>query len=556
MKKILSGFIYAICVFCLCNLCFAEAKIDLISGSVTVNNIIAVVGQQLNTNDVIKTSEQSSSIILLNSHKIIVSQETEISISELTQGNSLLKIVLGKIRAKVNKLKAEQKFEVRTPTAIVAVRGTDVVVSANGELVVIEGFVEFCSLTKPEIMIIVNEGQKSIITDIGEISPPEKLTKEEKEIISKEWINLERKDLREEKTKLEKKERMEEKAKLERKDLRENLENDTTELKDLKNELCGIVSDIKTDVNVTREIVNEMKEGDFAVGRSLKDVHGNLVRVEQLLLRPNNQTLLFLNLTKRNSYVYNGKFSYDGPNGRRLDILEMRITFNKNLPEQLTKWPGFISKQDEDTFYPQSIHYLLSNSKDRLEFIGISKDKGDLDEEDKILTERRIVMNGYINGWKIDPNYHSDNPPSGVLNDLPDDIEITVQDGFVNDKDISTDGSKNGDLWATNISSKIRIFKDGYNDRFVNIFVESYGINNDGKILNLKDFINTSENPFTILKQIAVENILSVREGNTVSSPNFFEHGRNIDIIVTPDIIVAIIQKLATKASNIADSIK
>jgi len=48
---------------------------------------------------------------------------------------------------------------------------------------------------------------------------------------------------------------------------------------------------------------------------------------------------------------------------------------------------------------------------------------------------------------------------------------------------------------------------------------------------------------------------LSVREGNTVSSDDFLTRG-NIDLVITPDMVVSIAQKLATEAGNIADSIK
>ncbi|MBI5573231.1 MAG: FecR domain-containing protein [Elusimicrobia bacterium] len=521
MKKILClVFLTHLLTYSLTHCLYAEVKISRFSGAVSVyqNQTWVDVKPEmvLSQQDKIKTGHASRAVLTVDETSIvIVNENSEVEMASIVADENVFSLLVGKVRAKV-KLIQGKKFTVKTPVSVCAVRGTEFIATSNGELYTLEGTVEFANVHGVDTTY-VEKGYFTAVGPDGKIPFPTVFTDEQMSQINLDWAGLEEPKI--EKTEIDEKGEQETKKEM----LREDIEA-------LRQELHQIVADMKTDIEVAREMNNEIKEADFATGRTLKDIHGNLVRVEQHLLRPDSKTLQFLNLTKRDSYVYGGKFKYDGPSGSRLDVLETKVTFNKSLPDQITEWPGFIAGQDENTFYPQSVCGKLTNQTDKIEFIGVSKDKGELDEEGKVLMERSIVTEEYINGWEID----------------------TVYDA--GDTDISKDGEATGDLWATNISPKIKIDKDGQT-KYVSIFSEIYGINNDGKLLNLNNFTSTSENPFTVLKEVAVENILSVREGNTIGSPDFFAKG-NIDLVVTPDIVVSIAQKLATEAGNIADSIK
>jgi hypothetical protein len=78
--------------------------------------------------------------------------------------------MLGALRAKVKK-----KFEVRTPSCCLAIRGTEFIVNsadgAGSELIVIEGIVETQSL-KDSSTILVNANQKAVINSDGVLSGP------------------------------------------------------------------------------------------------------------------------------------------------------------------------------------------------------------------------------------------------------------------------------------------------------------------------------------------------------------------------------------------------
>lgn len=515
MKKIFSVLIFVSLVTGL----FAEIKISKVFGPVSVFKsnawLDAMPGMELTKNDQIKTgSGGKAEIIMDGTSRIGLTEKSNVEIGA-TGLESMVNLLIGKIRAKI-KLAKGGKFSVRTPTSVAAIRGTEFVISDTGELFVLRGIVTLLNMIGNSSQE-VGEGQGSSVGSDGNIMTPSSMTDEQKNQINQEWGEFAAGEDSEQDAAVE--QGQQEEAK------KEDIKN---EIQALRQEIHEIVSEMKTDIEIQREIANEIKEADFATGRSLRDVHGNLVRVEQQMLRPDGQTMQFLNITKRDSYVYGGRFKYDGTSGSRLDILETKITFNKELPDQITDWPSFIADQDEDTFYPQAIYAKLTNQTDMIEFIGVSKAAGELDEEGNVLKDRSIVTNQYINGWKVDPNY-----------DAGDDV-------------VDNSGEATDDLWSTTISPSMKIDKDGQT-KYINLFTEGYGINNDGKILSLKDFTETPENPFTVLKEIACEGIISAREGNTVTSPSFFTKG-NIDLIITPDIMVAIAQKLATEAGDIADA--
>jgi len=92
------------------------------------------VGTVLHEGDTIKTAKGSWALLNLDGGKtatIEVKESTQLLLSELKKDgsndvkNTLLDLEVGKILIKVQKLRKEgSKFEVKTPTSIVGVRGT------------------------------------------------------------------------------------------------------------------------------------------------------------------------------------------------------------------------------------------------------------------------------------------------------------------------------------------------------------------------------------------------------------------------------------------------
>lgn len=273
-----------------------------------------------------------------------------------------------------------------------------------------------------------------------------------------------------------------------------------------------------------QDVVVQIREDDFAVGRSLRDVHGNLARVDQRLIRPDPFTIQFVNLVKRDSYAYKGKFSYAGPSGPRYDYLEGLVKFNLGLPDSVVGWPAFFSNNDNvEAVYSR---VLIANGK--------PGDPG----RDVLYRE----------------SYFQDNEPDGfTLNGVR-----YIPGGDT----VDADGSDSGDLWATTIQGAWDAAWDTNADgrmddeekmmagpATITLRLEAYAIDQDGKVLNLDRLTTGALNdPFGVVKSIAAEGIISAvgHMGEQV-----FNRG-NIDLIVIPDLVVAIAQKYgASMAASI-----
>ena len=516
MRRLLILFISSVVVSSL----YADVKISFLSGPASVYKnqqwSDAAVGMSLATQDKIKTSPESKAVLVVdNTTRVWVSKNSEMEVSSLGE-ESTLGLLMGKLRAKV-KLLAGRKFRVKTPVCVASVRGTEFAISSEGQLDVIEGRVEFADLGL-EQAVEVTEGQRGTL-DAGGKPASREMTNEEKQQVSQEWDGFEQQQ---------------------GSNSGEQPEPGLDTAK-LRQEIHDVVNDVKTDIGTTRELTNEIKESDMSAGRTLRDVHGNLVRVEQHLLRPDNQTLQMLNLTKRSDYTYkdnrNLGWGYHGPTGSRLDIMEVTIKMNMPLPEQITEWPSYISSKGDD-MHPQTVEVKMSNKTDNneLRFSGEWKPKGYLPPgEDYPLKDDELVFDSYINGYMVDKTYKPENNLA-----LPD----SLRNGH------NADGHDNGELWGWAISPQIRLLdKNGNPVEYVQLLTESYVINNDGKVLNLNDFTNSSENPFVLFKQVAGEQIVFCRK--TSDNTDFFYNRGNLDLVVTPDLIVSVAEKLASQAGEL-----
>jgi len=327
------------------------------------------------------------------------------------------------------------------------------------------------------------------------------------------------------KRKLKKKKKKKEEVKQE---LKQELKN---ELIALKQELKEFVREGKIDNFNINEIVQQTKSNDFETARSLVDVHGNLTRVEQTISRPTADTIEFVNITKRNSYVYKGEFGYGNliENKPRVDLLTFTVQFNQNLPQKINDVPAFIVSKGED-FYPKKFKFELSNGKDKIvsdgtftQIVEINKDgskktKLDGSVEQKIINAEGIIYK-YDKDTALSANYKERKSEDENSLYFWGEIPVAVVDN---------NGNKNV-LWLQS---------------------EGYVINNSGNILDEGFFNNSSLDPFSMLKQVAVESIVFVRkDDNGKPGPAFFN--KNIDLVATPDIVIAMAKTFATSAGNL-----
>ena len=150
MKKLLLATLLTASLFSLAmaqELSQRVAVVDQVQGTVeakTANNIWkpATEGMFLNQNDTIRTKNNSSAILSLDGNAqtaiVEVKENTELSLAEMVEvkdkdiQKTLLDLSLGNILIKAKKLHTEKSsFEVKTPTSVVAVRGTTFAVSVE-----------------------------------------------------------------------------------------------------------------------------------------------------------------------------------------------------------------------------------------------------------------------------------------------------------------------------------------------------------------------------------------------------------------------------------------
>ncbi len=298
-----------------------------------------------------------------------------------------------------------------------------------------------------------------------------------------------------------------------------------------RKDLHDFVSTARDAVWQDQDVVTQIREDDFAVGRSLRDVHGNLARVDQRLVRPSPNILQVVNLVKRDEYRYAGKFSYTGGAGARFDYLMVKIQFDANLPDNILDWP---------------------------EFFGASDDAGNGVD---ILSNEVELANGRI----ADPTRDTIVMRSDYVR-APDGTRTTIETTRINGQAVLTDtretavepvtadGLEAGEVWATDIS---RYYYDNgagggtagngvlepgelAGSNWLALRSEAYGIGEDGHILNVNDAFNGAlQDPIGTLKSSAAEIIISAVDP---AGTSLFTRG-NIDLIVIPDLILAIASK-------------
>ncbi len=181
--------------------------------------------------------------------KIVISEKSEVFLATLTDSEKVIEQKSGKVRFKVSKLKEGAKFEAVTPTAVISVRGTEFSVLVKEDLTtevkVFEGLV----------------GIKNIMGEEIQLSPSEKI-----EILP----NLPLPEIK----------------KFDRKDLEETKAIIKEETKEV------LIPEVRMDMTkeqVQRAAAEEVKLAEYQQGKSIIDVFGNRVRIEEYIVRKNMQ---------------------------------------------------------------------------------------------------------------------------------------------------------------------------------------------------------------------------------------------------------------------------
>lgn len=141
----------------------------------------ALANSSLFAGDTIRTKSDGWVEVKFDNGNIITLQEdSNLLIEKYVQDlkkdayENILNINLGKMRAKVEKLKEGSLFEIQTPTAVAAARGTIIFIEANSELsrlLVDDGVVEFSNKISGKQVIVKSKQASSAYRD-GVITDP------------------------------------------------------------------------------------------------------------------------------------------------------------------------------------------------------------------------------------------------------------------------------------------------------------------------------------------------------------------------------------------------
>lgn len=157
-----------------------DARLKVVSGSVMVKTVekdewSKIEGvMPLDPNDMVKTAADGvAEIYLDNKGAIAVGRNTELEISSLDQEDAVITLSFGSIAAKIkHMLNAKHNFQVRTPSAVCAIRGT-------------EFAVEYSQLRKESLVAVFDEGRVAVTqaAEPSDQAPQEYLLEKNTEIV-------------------------------------------------------------------------------------------------------------------------------------------------------------------------------------------------------------------------------------------------------------------------------------------------------------------------------------------------------------------------------------
>lgn len=301
-------------------------------------------GQTLDENYVIKTETKSKvELLLFDGTKIVVSEKSEVILSKITPQEKTIQQKIGKTRFKVSKIQQGAKFETITPTAVMSVRGTEFSVfvkeDLSTEVKVFEGIVSVKTLAGETIDLSVNEKIEILPNlPLPEIKKFEKQDFEETKTIIKE------------------------------------------EMKDV------LIPEVRMDMTkeqVQRAAAEELKLAEYQQGKSLIDVWGNRVRIEEYIVRKN------LNPDQFKMVVLNER-------EKRFDYFIWLATFNRELPTDLTlatKWLSWKEGATQPEYYLKESYSGVSNTIDKVEW----KLTGSVIQENSLYKYKQDLISYKIN---------------------------------------------------------------------------------------------------------------------------------------------------------------
>lgn len=485
-------------------------------------------GAQLLEGAAVRTGADGRAILLFkNGTRIWIKEKSSLDLSELKDRAHQVLLREGSIKTRVPHLKFRERFRLRTPAAVVGVRGTVLVLEtdSSGEPSVDVLFGEVrLGRAPPESD---NETDKVYIpqgnTFLG--GRVKLLTREQEVLGLEDWSPG-----------LSPEER--------RKDLIESMKK-----RDDVRQFAALTRAAESEIAESQQ---QIKEEDFASGRTLVDVHGNVVRVDQRLDRPDNKTLQVVNVVKRKDYASGGfrKYAYNGSAGARLDSVKTKIEFNTALPDNLNELPGFFSA-NENNIKAERSEVVFANMGDSGDVFTIAmmglRDPNTDDISANLFIGTLQTASGRSGKTRL---FELRQKADGTVDGLTKFTEDTTASEVKNEGTDELYGNF-AKRWTSPGRASLWLAS------------EFFVINNAGKVRNLKEFTDGSVNFDSLFKDTAAQLGIFAKT-NVSNAPSSvdatdFAGGnsakKNIDVVIIPDIFVSVVKSLASSISSLSKSV-
>lgn len=270
-------------------------------------DVVKTLPQTLSNGDSVRTGLRASATIMFDDgSKVELGGNAAFTLEEAGSGRSLMNITIGKLKAFVTKL-GSRKFQVRTPTAVCSVRGTEfgVEVMSGGRTVVdlYKGLLGVEDKRGQQILLHPNERLQVDLSGMGQPS----VTPTGAQIQQSNFHNV------------------------------------------MRREMSLDMSKEEVQAAAAREI----KLAEFQQGKVLMDVFGQRVRLEEYIIRPSANQFKLVVLNERAS---------------RFDYFYYLGTFNTTLPSDLSVALRQLSGSVDTapTYWLTSFETGRSNTKDSM----------------------------------------------------------------------------------------------------------------------------------------------------------------------------------------------
>ncbi len=440
MEAIMNKKFFAICIIVLLitgNLFAGVARLTEVTGDVSYFRLnewqAAFADMELKAGDKLKTlSKSHAKILFLHSgHSTVLAENSEMVITLANENKTDLNFFKGKLRSKVKKLIGKQSYIIQTPQAVCAVRGTDFSVSVSDEITkveVFEGIVEAKEIITGKKVLLLY-GETSIIKKNKKPSKPF------------------------------------------------NIENKRKEKKTKREARMEMFEEISRDAVLARAS-EELRNAEYENGKAMIDAGGNRVRLEEYIVRPEDNQFKYVVLNSRED---------------RFDFGKILFTFDETLPDDLTL-------ATKDMFYSELAEKPLWILTDLISVISNTKDQ--VNEEASggdMIQDTALNWHHYFDKYEFSIKGYGRARKKLWSVDVPDKVETLsdIAEAYIDENKIYPDA---GDLISEVYSRPggsdifhLRI-KNTYADGTV-LQVDDYLIDDEGNIqtsLELKDNFSSS----------------------------------------------------------------